>query len=151
SGTASAMTTPSVTTTNAIDILYAAGASNRTVSTVGTSFTSRSKSYDNMVEDRAVTATGAYTATETQNGTAWVMQTAAFKAAGSSGPPVDSTPPSISITTPTTNAVVSGTVPVSGTAADNVGVSSVAVTIDNGTYVAATGTTSWSSSVNVSA
>lgn len=61
----------------------------------------------------------------------------------------DTTPPTVAITWPTNGASVSGTVTVSGTAADNVAVSLVQVSIDNGSFSnAASGTTSWSFSLD---
>ena len=53
-------------------------------------------------------------------------------------------PPSVSITSPANGATVSGTIAVSGTASDPVGVSSVQVQIDGGTFSPASGTTNWS-------
>ncbi len=49
--------------------------------------------------------------------------------------------PVITITTPASNATVSGTLTVSGTAADAAGISQVQVSVDGGTPVTATGTT----------
>lgn len=46
------------------------------------------------------------------------------------GTPVDSTPPTIAITSPTANQTVSGTVAVSASASDNVGVAGVQFTVD---------------------
>lgn len=52
---------------------------------------------------------------------------------GSSTPPTDTTPPTISITTPTNNATVSGTITTTATASDNVGVAKVEFYVDNET------------------
>lgn len=52
-------------------------------------------------------------------------------------------PPTVAITSPTAGATVSGTVAVSGTASDDVGLSSVRVAVDGGAPVAVTGTGSW--------
>jgi len=49
---------------------------------------------------------------------------------GAAPPPGDTTPPTTSITSPTAGATVSGTVSVSATAADNVGVSRVELLVD---------------------
>jgi chitodextrinase len=62
----------------------------------------------------------------------------------------DVTPPAIAITSPTNSQTISGTVNVTGAASDNIGVTSVKISIDNGVYAAATGLTSWSYSVNTS-
>jgi Bacterial Ig domain len=56
----------------------------------------------------------------------------------------DRKPPTIAITAPASGATVSSTATVQGTAADNVAVASVVVKIDNGAYVAATGSKTWS-------
>ena len=54
----------------------------------------------------------------------------------------------VSVSTPANGATVSGTVTVSGTASDTVSVSSVQVSVDNGAYANASGTTHWSYSLN---
>jgi len=61
----------------------------------------------------------------------------------------DTTPPTVSISTPTSGSTLgSSQDTVAGTASDNVSVASVTVSVDGGTYVAASGTTSWSDVVN---
>jgi Domain of unknown function (DUF4082)/Bacterial Ig domain/Putative Ig domain/Immunoglobulin domain len=55
---------------------------------------------------------------------------------------------SVRITSPANGATVSSTVNVSGTASDTVSVSSVQLSVDNGGYSNASGTTSWSYSLN---
>jgi lysophospholipase L1-like esterase len=64
------------------------------------------------------------------------------------GVPGDTAAPTVGVVSPASNATVSGTISVSGTAADNVGVSAVQVSIDGGALVTAAGTTSWSTSLN---
>jgi len=56
----------------------------------------------------------------------------------------DTQRPTVSITAPSASAVVSGTVPVSGSASDNVGVVKVELKVDSGAFVAVSGTASWS-------
>jgi hypothetical protein len=56
--------------------------------------------------------------------------------------------PVVTITSPASNATVSGTLAVSGTAADTAGISQVQVSVDGGTPVTATGTTTWSTSTD---
>ena len=59
----------------------------------------------------------------------------------------DTTAPTVAVTTPTstgTYAATSGTLAVSGTASDNVGVTQVSWTTDRGASGVATGTTAWS-------
>jgi glucose/arabinose dehydrogenase/PKD repeat protein len=80
-GTTAAMSSGSVATTHANDLLFGAGASANSVTAVGAGYTARSQDFDNLTEDRNVTATGSYAATATQNANAWVMQLVAFKAA----------------------------------------------------------------------
>lgn len=60
----------------------------------------------------------------------------------------DTTPPTVSITSPAAGATVSGTVTVSGAASDNVAVANVAVSVDNGAWQTASGTSSWTWSWN---
>ncbi len=62
----------------------------------------------------------------------------------------DVTPPTISLLTPTNSAVISGTLLISGTAGDNVAVQKVEIALDNGIWVTATGTNSWSMNLNSS-
>jgi outer membrane protein assembly factor BamB len=86
-GTSGAMSSGAVTTTQANDLLFAAGASSNTVTKAGTGFTKRLSGFGNLTEDRVVTATDAYAGTATQNGNAWAMQLVAFRAAsGGPGP-----------------------------------------------------------------
>ena len=86
-GTSASMSSGAVTTTHAKDLLFAAGASDMTV-THGTGFTARLKGFGNLTEDRAVTTTRSYTATASQSGTTWAMQLVAFRIASTAvGPP----------------------------------------------------------------
>jgi len=57
-------------------------------------------------------------------------------------------PPTVAISSPTSGATVSGTITVSGVASDPLGVSSVQVRVDGGTFSLASGTTSWSFSLD---
>ncbi len=56
----------------------------------------------------------------------------------------DTVPPSISLQTPANAAVIAGILTISGTAADNIAVQKVEIQLDNGPWVTATGTLSWS-------
>ncbi len=86
-GTSASMSSGAVTTTQANDLLFGAGASDITASK-GTGFTARLTGFGNLTEDRAVTATGSYAGTANQNGTSWVMQLVAFRvASGAAGTP----------------------------------------------------------------
>ncbi len=62
----------------------------------------------------------------------------------------DTTPPVIAITSPTNNAFISGNVIISGAAVDNIAVQKVEVRLDNGAWAAASGTTSWTFTLNTS-
>jgi hypothetical protein len=58
--------------------------------------------------------------------------------------------PSVAITSPTSGSSVSGTVSVSGTASDSVSITSVQVSVDGGSYSLASGTNTWSFTLNTS-
>src|SRR5262249_16933866 len=76
------------TTTQASDLLFAAGASSARVTQGTTGFTTRLTGFDNLTEDRTVTTAGSYAATANQNGDSWVMQLVAFRVASiAPGPP----------------------------------------------------------------
>lgn len=85
-GASASMSSGAVTITQANDLLFAAGASDSTVST-GTGYTARLTGFGNLTEDRAVTTTGSYAGTASQNGTNWAMELVAFRVASVSGPP----------------------------------------------------------------
>jgi hypothetical protein len=57
-------------------------------------------------------------------------------------------PPTVTITSPTNLEVVSGTITISGTASDDVSVEKVQVKVDSGAWLDATGTTSWTYTLN---
>ncbi len=60
----------------------------------------------------------------------------------------DALPPSVAITTPANGSTISGGIPLSGTASDNVAVAGVAFNVDGGDWVAAGGTTAWTFPLN---
>src|SRR5919204_3409056 len=62
--------------------------------------------------------------------------------------PCDTTPPAVAISVPSSGAVTTGTVTVTGTASDNSAVAKVSVTVDGTSPQLATGTTSWSDPLN---
>jgi glycosidase len=62
----------------------------------------------------------------------------------------DVTPPFISLQTPTNGAVIAGNLAISGIATDNIAVAKVEFQFDNGAWQTASGTTSWSASLNSS-
>ena len=65
-----------------------------------------------------------------------------------SGSGVTSAPPVVAITSPSNGAAVSGSISISGTASDVVGVSNIQVQIDGGAFSAASGTANWTFSLN---
>src|SRR5439155_606696 len=83
---------------------------------------------------------------------AHILKANATDTAGNTGPnsasitvTVDTQAPTVSITSPSNNTSTSAAaIPVSGTASDNVAVSSVTWKVDSGSVSTATGTTSWS-------
>ena len=120
-GTSATSNSGSATTTNANDLLVGSNAVLSGTQDAGTGFTRRQISaFDgNILEDRIVSATGAYSATAPLTSSAgWIMQMAAFKAAAGS----DTTPPSAP-TGLTASVVSASQINLSWTAAtDNVGV-----------------------------
>ena len=70
---------------------------------------------------------------------------------GLSGTGVIPAPPTVTITSPANGATVSGTITVSGTASDSVGISAVQVQIDGGIFSPASGSTSWTFTLNTNA
>ena len=70
--------------------------------------------------------------------------------AGTTTPPTNQ-PPVVTIAAPTSGATVSGAVAVRGTASDDGALSKVEIRIDGAAYQTATGTTSWSATLNSSA
>ena len=76
---------------------------------------------------------------------------AALTGAGATAAATDTTAPSGAFTSPASGGTVSGTITVKGTAADNVAVAKVEVRVDAGTYRLASGTTSWSLSLDTTA
>ena len=127
-GSSAAMNSGNVTTTTAGELLFAAGASTSTVTAGGVGFTTRSTAYDNRTMDRTVTSAGTYNATMSQNSSGWVMHLVAFKANGATAG--DTTPPSVSVTSPANGASVKDIVNVTADASDDVGVDHVQFQVD---------------------
>jgi chitodextrinase len=139
-GSASTAASPSVTTSYSSELIFGAGDTSGVFSAAGAGFTKRiiTNPDSDITEDKTVSAIGSYNATGKQSG-AWVMQVAAFKAAG--GAP-DTTPPSVP-TGLSATAVSSTQINLSWTAStDNVGVTGYDV-FRNGTQVGTTATTSY--------
>jgi hypothetical protein len=87
-------------------------------------------------------------AVDTSGNAGTASETVSIAAPPPPAPPADTTPPSVSIAAPTSGATVSGTVTVSGTSSDNVGVATVSMALDGGAWQTVTGTTGWSSTLN---
>ena len=66
-------------------------------------------------------------------------------------PDADTTAPSVSISSPTAGATVGGTISVAGASSDGSGVAKVEVKVDSGSFNTASGTTSWTSSLDTTA
>jgi hypothetical protein len=82
-GTSSQATSGSATTRFARELIIGAGMTTGEYTSAGTGFTTRiiTNPDADIIEDRNVTATGAYSATATQTAI-WLMQMVTFKAAG---------------------------------------------------------------------
>jgi len=134
SGSGATSSTLAVTTTNASDLLFSANMVTSYTKSAGSGWTKRTITDPDgdLVQDRGVTATGAYTSTAPLNGGAdWIMQMVAFRTAG--GSPPDTQPP----TNPSNliaTASSSSQIDLSWTAStDNVGVTSYQVDRCQGT------------------
>jgi chitodextrinase len=93
-GIGTSLSSGAVVTSNANDLLVGANYIASVFAAVGSGYTKRlvTTPDSDLVEDRVVTAAGSYSATSTQGSSGWwVMQLAAFRAAGSG---TDTTPPS---------------------------------------------------------
>ncbi|MFA6003656.1 MAG: fibronectin type III domain-containing protein, partial [Elusimicrobiota bacterium] len=88
---------------------------------------------------------GAHTLSAVARDAAGNSQTAAVSVTVNNA---DITAPTVAITAPANGAAVSGSVALSGTAADNVAVSNVAVSVDGGAYASAAGAAGWTFSLN---
>ena len=63
----------------------------------------------------------------------------------------DTVAPSVAVLAPATGSTATGRVDVTGTASDNVSVAGVAIQVDGGSWIAASGTTSWTVSIDTRA
>ena len=119
-------------TSNANDLLVAANMVYTASVAPGTGFTQRivTTPDGDSVEERVVSAVGSYDATESLSSSGpWIMQMVAFRAAG--GAPPDTTPPTVTITSPASGATLSGLVSVNVDAVDTgSGVASVQLLVD---------------------
>lgn len=95
-------------------------------------------------------ANGSHTIAAKATDTSGNVSTASLTVTVNNSSP-DTTPPSVSISAPASGATVSGMFSVAGSAADNVSVARVDVQVDSGPFQTASGTTSWSSSIDTTA
>jgi chitodextrinase len=102
SGSSGSLNSGFVTTTNAVDLLFAGGVSATTVSSPGSGYTARSTAQGNITEDRTVSAIKSYSATASNRQGAWAMQMVAFKAASGTGSAPPTAPTGLSVTGTTT-------------------------------------------------
>jgi len=79
-GSSGAMNSGAAVTTNAKDLLFAAGASSNSLAAIGPNFTSAINFDGNRTAYKNVTATGSYSATATHSGNAWAMHLVALRA-----------------------------------------------------------------------
>src|SRR6266705_94405 len=121
-------------TVSVANVLLVAGNLVQTSTTgPGVSFTNRviTNPDGDIAEDRVVSAAGSYSATAPLSSSSpWIMQMAAFKAAGVPDPTPDTTPPTVAITAPSPDATVTSTVTVAASATDNVAVAGVQFFLD---------------------
>src|SRR5947207_65874 len=75
---------------------------------------------------------------------AFVLTGVAAAGTGKGGGKPDKAPPSVTIKSPSAGATLSGTAAISGSASDNVGVKTIEVAVDGGSYQLASGTAAWS-------
>jgi chitodextrinase len=96
SGSGGTASTAAMTTTNAADLLVAGNMVTTYTSAAGAGYTLRQRTPTDgdILQDRAVTSTGSYTATATLTSPGgWIMQLVAFRAAGGVAPPADTQAP----------------------------------------------------------
>ena len=147
-GTSTTATNATLTTTTPNELLFAAGTTTGGFTTAGTGFTTRliTNPDADITEDQTATTPGTYTTTAPLGGAApWILQTATFKPAAATGG--DTTPPTAVLTAPT-GGTVSGTLTLTATATDNVGVAGVQFLVDNTALAAPDTTTPYSTSWN---
>lgn len=97
--------------------------------------------------DSTTLANGSHTLTARATDTSGNTSTASVSVTVAN---LDSTPPSVAISAPTSGSSVSGSISVSGSAGDNSQLAQVAVSVDGGAYQPAQGTTAWSFALDTS-
>jgi hypothetical protein len=114
----------------------------------GSGFVQHSTANGNIEETKNVTSIGSYDATCGENGSGPLAMMATFRAANNV---LDTTPPTVSITGPVNGAAVSGTVTVSASATDNIGVAGVQFKLDGSNLGTEDTTSPYSTSWNTTA
>ena len=79
SGSSSTLSSGTVKTTTANDLIFGAGVSDNAVTATGSGFIARDLAYGNITEDRIADSAGSYAATASHNGQKWGMQIVAFR------------------------------------------------------------------------
>jgi galactose oxidase-like protein/chitobiase/beta-hexosaminidase-like protein/Big-like domain-containing protein/Kelch motif protein len=132
-GSGTAASSGAAATTNANDLLVGASQVQNVTTGTGSGYTKRLITSPNgdILEDQVVAAVGSYSATATISAGGWIMHMVAFRgAAGGGGGGPDTTPPNVSVTSPTAGSTLVGRVNISVTATDNTAVSGVQFQID---------------------
>jgi hypothetical protein len=136
-GTGGSSTVGNVLTSNPADLLVAANTVQGLTTGADPNFTQRMLTIPdgNIAEDRVVTVAGSYSCSDPQSPAyGWVMQMVAFRAAAFQP---DTTPPSVTITSPTPGAALTGTNTVAVSASDSgggTGVAGVQISVDGVPY-----------------
>ncbi|MCV7071987.1 heparin lyase I family protein [Mycobacterium rufum] len=138
-----------VSTTASNELVFAAGMTTGGFTSAGSGFTSRiiTAPDGDIAQDKTVSTVGRYSATASLGSySRWLMQVATFRAATAPAVIADTTSPTVSVGSPT--GTVSGTVTLTATASDNVGVAGVQFLVDNIAIGAADTTSPYSVSWN---
>jgi hypothetical protein len=137
SGSTSVSDSGALQTSNANDLLVSGNMVYTASVTPGTGFTQRivTNPDADSAEDRVVSAVGTFNGTESLSSSGpWIAQMVAFRASGGGGT-VDTTPPTVTITSPASGATLSGQVSVQIDAVDTgSGVASVQLLLDGSPF-----------------
>jgi hypothetical protein len=98
--------------------------------------------------DTAAYANGNHTLTARATDTSGNSFTVSVKVNVQNAAAADTSPPTVSIGAPTPGATVAGTIQLSGSSGDDVGVTAIRVGVDGGTPLVASGTASWTVGVD---
>lgn len=142
SGSGSTASSGSARTTNSSDIIFGAGMTVTTFSSAGSGFTRRviTSPDGDIAEDEVVSTTGSYAATGSLSSGPWLMQVAAFRAAG--GGSSTTIPPTISSFSASPSQIAAGSSTVLSWNASNA--SSIAITPGTDSSTSLSGSTTMS-------